>query len=1006
MKYKISIVIPVFNVENYIRSALESIVRQTIGFENLEVIMVDDCSTDKSGEIIEEYASKYDNFKAVYLSENSGAAGKPRNVGIERVTSDYIMFLDPDDSYADDACEVLYNRIVDENVDMVFGKYDIQYEDGNVITPSCQLYSINAPQKTMKSNDHEYFFSSPPSIWTKIIKRDLIEQNNILFPERVPAQDLVFVVHVLLKAKDVIFINRSVVKYRRRNNENKSISFNRNSKYINGLIRAYVATYHICRDNGNEEHFSFVINGHLVYWIKQFILSELSTSEKRDALKSCWFLFNKYYEYDLIPPSHLKPIFDLVISKKYDEAVLLSDKLTNLVKDHDKNPQPLESKKSTKIFMLCDRMHAKIGGLARVVLNRSELLARRGYDVSILTIESDNDYEFIESELRRKGQLSASVDLINIYSYYKNKNTMQVPLRYLNEAKKVSKKYEMNYQLIDEYKTRKTIRYFCNGMYIKLKKWKNDGSLEYIDYFDENGVKIKRKFYADNFLAGEIAYQFYKIRRKSHFTKDGFCYLTELYNHQGNEQELLLFDRTSNEVLSFNNSTAFHRHFLTELCKACEEKPYLICDGSGPTPTISNIGQDVAYTISQLHSNPYTGPYCFGGPIRNIGILNGIEKLDAFVTLTEKQRKDIVKQFGDYGNTYTIPNFVPQKEKLNIEKKPNKISIFSRISHEKNLEGAIKAFKLVVEQRKNARLEIFGRATLHGELKELKKIKELISKLKLENNVFIKGHITDVDKEMAESITTLITSKFEGFPMVLIESMLNSTPVISYDLNYSPSDVIDHGVDGFLVEYNNIEQMAEYIIELLDNTEKAKEMGIAARKKVLNHYADDAVIPEWEKLLGIVATKKRKPAAAGKTEVKTAQVESKAQKFLEVLNENKTKIIQKIISKFPSLYILINTNETGIKNALINIKGYKTIKKNHLLDISFYLESYPNVRFSGMDPILHYMYHGFKEDKKPNPVFDGDYYLKVYSDVQRSNLNPLVHYSLYGINEKRKIRKS
>ncbi len=82
---------------------------------------------------------------------------------------------------------------------------------------------------------------------------------------------------------------------------------------------------------------------------------------------------------------------------------------------------------------------------------------------------------------------------------------MQVPLRYLNEAKKVSKKYEMNYQLIDEYKTRKTIRYFCNGMYIKLKKWKNDGSLEYIDYFDENGVKIKRKFYADNFLAGEIS---------------------------------------------------------------------------------------------------------------------------------------------------------------------------------------------------------------------------------------------------------------------------------------------------------------------------------------------------------------------------------------------------------------------------------------------------------------------------------------------------------------------
>ena len=65
--------------------------------------------------------------------------------------------------------------------------------------------------------------------------------------------------------------------------------------------------------------------------------------------------------------------------------------------------------------------------------------------------------------------------------------------------------------------------------------------------------------------------------------------------------------------------------------------------------------------------------------MRNIGILQGIEKVDAFITLTEKQRKDIIKQFGDYGNTYSIPNFVPRNKILNLEKTPNKISIFSRI---------------------------------------------------------------------------------------------------------------------------------------------------------------------------------------------------------------------------------------------------------------------------------------------------------------------------------------
>ena len=137
--YKISIILPIFNVEDYIKDALKSIVNQTIGLEHLEVIMVDDCSTDKSGEIMDEYANKYENFTAIHLPENSGAAGKPRNVGMEKATGDYLMFLDPDDYYTDNACEILYNKIVEEDVDIVFGKYYVQYENGKKLVPSYQL---------------------------------------------------------------------------------------------------------------------------------------------------------------------------------------------------------------------------------------------------------------------------------------------------------------------------------------------------------------------------------------------------------------------------------------------------------------------------------------------------------------------------------------------------------------------------------------------------------------------------------------------------------------------------------------------------------------------------------------------------------------------------------------------------------------------------------------------------------------------------------------------------
>jgi glycosyltransferase involved in cell wall biosynthesis len=112
-----------------------------------------------------------------------------------------------------------------------------------------------------------------------------------------------------------------------------------------------------------------------------------------------------------------------------------------------------------------------------------------------------------------------------------------------------------------------------------------------------------------------------------------------------------------------------------------------------------------------------------------------------------------------------------------------------------------------------------------------------------------------------------------------------------------------------------------------------------------------------------------------------------------------------LISTFPSIYFLSKMKQSGFKNVLANIKGYKAIKKNNLLDVNYYLKNNPDVRISGTDPIIHYIFHGFKEDRLPNPKFDGKYYLEEYDDVKESKINPLVHYSIYGLQEHRKTIK-
>ena len=109
--YKISVITPVYNAESSLKNAIDSIINQTIGFENIEFILVDDKSTDSSRSIILEYVDKYDNIKAIFLDENTGSPSGPRNIGIENVTAPYFMFLDNDDSYSKNYCEVMHKKI-------------------------------------------------------------------------------------------------------------------------------------------------------------------------------------------------------------------------------------------------------------------------------------------------------------------------------------------------------------------------------------------------------------------------------------------------------------------------------------------------------------------------------------------------------------------------------------------------------------------------------------------------------------------------------------------------------------------------------------------------------------------------------------------------------------------------------------------------------------------------------------------------------------------------------
>ena len=274
--YKVSIIMPVYNAQKYLTDSLESIVNQSIGVENLEVIIVNDASTDASKGIIDEYCKRHSNFKAIHLTENIGGAYGPRlteniggaygprNVALEHVSSDYVMFLDADDTFLPDACELLYTEILKSGAGVVFGRYNRVYDEISLKSYSPYdssdndirtyvgfggvtklvwkvLYRIlyGKSEEFRKKVVIDDLSENPeilkilPSIWTKIIRRDKCSE----FEEFISGEDLNFILDAYFKSK-IVFLNDDVItNYHMRFGEDLSITKNVKYRLVLDTIR-------------------------------------------------------------------------------------------------------------------------------------------------------------------------------------------------------------------------------------------------------------------------------------------------------------------------------------------------------------------------------------------------------------------------------------------------------------------------------------------------------------------------------------------------------------------------------------------------------------------------------------------------------------------------------------------------------------------------------------------------------------------------------------------------
>lgn len=269
VKPEISVIIPVYNTEQYLSRCIDSVLAQS--FKTFELILVDDGSTDSSPDIIREYAKKDGRIRV--LTQKHANAGAARNFGITCAEGNYISFLDSDDFFEPDMLEKAYKRITEEESEIaVFGSDYYDNRTGRLRQNDSSIDFRNLPALLPCSGEDikDLFCSFIGWTWDKLFSRKLLEENDLRFPEQHNSEDLPFVYSSLAKAEKISVMHDILAHHRIHNKE--SLEASRDKNWECCIASLEILKDHLCQwnlyDRFKQDFINFCIHFSLWYVLK------------------------------------------------------------------------------------------------------------------------------------------------------------------------------------------------------------------------------------------------------------------------------------------------------------------------------------------------------------------------------------------------------------------------------------------------------------------------------------------------------------------------------------------------------------------------------------------------------------------------------------------------------------------------------------------------------------------------------------------------------------------
>jgi len=321
---KVSIIIPVYNVENYLRDCLDSVINQTLS--DIEIICINDCSTDGSLEILKEYAQKDNRIILINLEENHGQ-GYCRNLAIDQASGDYVMFLDSDDWLDLKACEIAYNQILQNQNDFVMFNYKKYIPEKNIYksgTNFVKIFGDKINESNLKISEQNSNFIKNCFSTCRIYNRDFLNKNNIRYSILRAFEDNIFVFNSVVSADNFSVIDKPLYFYRI---HSESTCFN--PKHWQYIIPARMESYRILKKKNASKNlmdfFAIYSIKSILKWYKHFC--QINISKRKELfyeIKDFFVTLSK--EVDI---SSLKDEInneDIVSYKRYNQILNYSYK--------------------------------------------------------------------------------------------------------------------------------------------------------------------------------------------------------------------------------------------------------------------------------------------------------------------------------------------------------------------------------------------------------------------------------------------------------------------------------------------------------------------------------------------------------------------------------------------------------------------------------------------------------------------------------------------------------